>query len=68
MRFNVLTFEGFLPQNVLILFLFAMKHSYLLKLRRYFKNALEEYKVIYLDGTYDYITKDGFDGIQVYLL
>ena len=29
MRLNVLIFEGFQPLNILILFLFSMKHSYL---------------------------------------
>ena len=34
----------------------------------YFYNALAEYKVVYLDGTSDYIRKDDFDGVQVILL
>ena len=34
----------------------------------YFNTALEEYKVVYPDGTYDYIRKDDFDGVQIILL
>ena len=31
----------------------------------YFNATLDEHKIIYLNGTYYYITKDDFDGIQV---
>ena len=34
----------------------------------YFSTALEEDKVIYPDGTSDYITKDNFDSVQDILL
>ena len=34
----------------------------------YFTTTLEEYKVIYLDGTSDYVTKDDFEDVQVFLL
>ena len=50
MRQIVLCFEGFKPQNVLILLL-SMKHSYLLTatwVYRIFQYSLEEHKVIYL--------------------
>ena len=33
-----------------------------------FDTTLEDYKVIYDDGTSDYITKDDFDCVQVILL
>ena len=33
-----------------------------------FNTTLEEYKVIYPNGIFDYITKDDFGGIQVTLL
>ena len=41
-RSNVLIFEGFQPQNVLILFLFSMKLHHLLILLGYFNTMLEE--------------------------
>ena len=63
-----LLFEGFQAQNVLILFLFSMKYSHLLTILGYFNTTLEEYKVIYRDGTSDYITEGAFDGVQVILL
>ena len=44
-----------------------MKHSYLLILLGYFNTSLE-CKVICLEETSDYITKDYFDGAQVILL
>ena len=66
-----LFFEGFQPQEVLILSLFSMKHYYTLKgksflnvnnsLRwfigdiEYLNATYEGYKVIYLDGTSDNI-------------
>ena len=59
-----LFFEGFQPQNVLILFLNFVKHSYLLTDVEYFNTTFEEY----LDGISDYITKDECDGAQVILL
>ena len=34
----------------------------------YFNTALKEYKVVYPDGTSDYIRKDDFDGVQIILL
>ena len=46
-------------------FLFAMKLSYLLILG-YFNTTVGEYKVIYPDGTTDYVTKDDFDGANCY--
>ena len=42
MRPNVLIFEGFRPQNVLILLLFSMKRPHLLILLGYFNIMLEE--------------------------
>ena len=45
-----------------------MKHSYLLMLLGCFNTTLEEGKIIYLNGTFDYITKDNFHGIHVILL
>ena len=58
-----LLFENFQSQNVLILFLFCMKHCYLLKLLGYFNTTLEKCKVLYPSETFDYITKDGFHGV-----
>ena len=76
-----LVFYGFQLQNVLMLFLFTMKYSishgknyyWHQKLSligdigdiEYFNPTLDEHKIIYLNGTYYYITKDDFDGIQV---
>ena len=34
----------------------------------YFNTALEEYKVVYPDGTSDYIRKDDFDSVQIIFL
>ena len=78
-----LFFQGFQPQNVLIL-LFSTKHSYVFTMKitsdvsnsfnwdtgyiKYFNKNLEEYKVIYPDETPDYITKDDFDSVQIILL
>ena len=78
-----LFFQGFQPQNVLIL-LFSTKHSYMFTVKitsyvnnffnwdtgyiKYFNKNLEEYKVIYPDETPDYITKDDFDSVQIILL
>ena len=59
-----LFFDGFQPQNVLILFLYFMKHSYLPTDVEYFNTTFEEY----LDGTSDYITRDECDRVQVILL
>ena len=63
----ILFSDGFKPQNFLIsfFFLFAMKLSYLLILG-YFNTTVGEYKVIYPDGTTDYVTKDDFDGANCY--
>ena len=79
-----LRIEDFHPQNVLVLFLFFMKYSYLLMVKiypdvkyfmlnifsligdigniEYFNTNLEEYKVIYLDETFNYTTKEDFNG------
>ena len=35
---------------------------------KYFNTIFEENKVIYSDGTSDYIIKKDFDGVQVILL
>ena len=35
--------------------------------KEYFNTTLEEYRVKYLNGTSDYITKCDFDGVQVIL-
>ena len=59
-----LFFKGFQPQNALILFLYFMKHSYLLTDVEYFNTTFEEY----LNGISDYITKDECDAVQVILL
>ena len=56
--------ESFKYRNVLILFLFSMKHPYLLILLGYFNTTLEEDKVIYPNGTSNYIAKDDFDGVS----
>ena len=53
--------------RVVVLFLFSMKHFFLLILPRYFNTTLE-YNVIYFDGTSNYIRKDDFDSAQVFLL
>ena len=42
-----LFFEDFKPQNVLILFLFSMKHFYLFIQLRYLNITLEEYIKLY---------------------
>ena len=65
MRLNALVFWRLSAQNVLILFLSSMKHCYLLMLLVYFNTNLEEYKVIYPNGTCDYIIKYDFDGVQI---
>lgn len=51
-----LLFERFQPQNVLILFLFSITHSYLLTDMERFNSTLEEKKVIYPDGKDQLIT------------
>ena len=51
-----LLFERFQPQNVLILFLFSITHSYLLTDMEPFNSTLEEKKVIYSDGKDQLIT------------
>ena len=63
-----LFFYGFQPNYFLILFLIFMKHSYLLMLPGYFNTTLEKCKVIYPDGTFDYITKEESSCVQVILL
>ena len=48
-----------------------MKHFYsdwFIRDMKYFSTTLEEYKVIYPDGTPDYIATDDFDGVQVVFL
>ena len=62
-RPNVLFFEGFQPQNVLI-FLFFVKYSYLLTAKITPDFTLEECKILYPD----YIAEDDFDGVQIILL
>ena len=51
-----LLFERFQPQNVLILFLFSITHSYLLTDMERFNSTLEEKEVIYPDGKDQLIT------------
>ena len=72
--------EGFQPQNLFILFLRSMKHSCLLGnskdfllltliiLSNWGYTTLEEYKIVFPNGTCDYITKDNLKRAQVILL
>ena len=55
----------FFAANV-ILFLFSMKHFYLFMAK--IAPDVKEYKVVYPDGTSNYITKDDFDAVYVIIL
>ena len=37
-------------------------------IEKYFVTKLEEYKVIYSNGSFDYITNNDFNGVQVTFL
>ena len=58
MMFNVFKFEGFQPQKP------TMKFFYLLILLGYFNTFFEDDKVLYPDGTCDWLTKDDFHSAQ----
>ena len=62
-----LCFEGFQPQSF-FLFLFSIKHSYMLALLEYINTTLKERNFTYPDGISGYFRRDDVDGVQVILL
>ena len=54
-------FQGFQPQIFVIVF----SETLLLFNTEYFNVTLEKHKVVYCDGTSNYLTKRDFDGVPI---